>query len=422
MVDLFPGQKIDLPPANDYESPDWLQGFPQHRRRLLPLVTALQRVKNSEIWLMDHVVAVRELARWIDFLFRESDAIGGAASSAASHDDSEDPTQSHVHALESKIDMFCVHRGMRTNCVTVELYFQVIRVSQRFVLMAHKGQSGTTWLFPRTSATPEAVYKNRREFVKNLVGLQTFTLRLFRDRVTDRPYALSQLVNIEELEDYYRYTRAYGFWLAVQLTLSGRHCIDPSTPPPPGADYASDHVRVLGEALKAALECHRMLAEIQLATSGSSSAAFLIGERYTVPIPRALELDDKRRKKPDGAAEVQPICADTRWEALVHPMVLALRAEWANYCATTSVRPLYLRQRNVCVCVQEKALCAYLMQQLLRYGFDHPSRRKWDPSSTLMLGFGMPFEFPTAGAVTQILKAMDGAPDKLLTGADIGTQ
>ena len=80
-----------------------------------------------------------------------------------------------------------------------------------------------------------------------------------------------------------------------------------------------------------------MLSEIQLTTSASSSAAFLIGDRYTVPIPRALELDDKRRKKPDGAAEVQPISADTRWEALVHPMVLALRAEWANYCATTNV-------------------------------------------------------------------------------------
>ena len=129
MVDLFPGQKVDLPPATDYESPDWLLGFPQHRRRLQPMVTALQRIKAGEIWLMDHVHAVRDLARWIDFLFHESDAIGATPSGAGHYvDDSTDPTHAAAAAsggLECKVDLFCVHRGMRTNCVTVELYFQV---------------------------------------------------------------------------------------------------------------------------------------------------------------------------------------------------------------------------------------------------------------------------------------------------------
>ena len=217
---------------------------------------------------------------------------------------------------------------------------QTLRVSQRFVLLAHKGQSGTTWLFPQARATPDDLYVKRREFVQNLVGLQNFTLHLFRQRVTDLPYALHDLVNLNDLEDYYRYTRAYGFWLQLHLRLQGRHCIDPSIPAPQTADYKSDHVRILTQALKAALECQRTLAGIQQQTA-ALSAAFVISDRYTVPIPRALDFDDKRRKKLEtnpAALEIQPISADTRWEALVHPMVLALRAEWAHYCATTSVR------------------------------------------------------------------------------------
>jgi hypothetical protein len=62
------------------------------------------------------------------------------------------------------------------------------------------------------------------------------------------------------------------------------------------------------------------------------------------------------------------------------------------------------------------------MQQLLRYGFDHPSRRQWDASATLMLGFGLPFQFPTASAVAHIVKTMEGAPETLVTGADIHSQ
>lgn len=68
---------------------------------------------------------------------------------------------------------------------------------------------------------------------------------------------------------------------------------------------------------------------------------------------------------------------------------------------------------------QESGVCAYLVQQLLRYGFDHPSRTKWDPSATMMLGIGMPIKFPTAGSVAQLLKTANGMPQTLLTGNPI---
>lgn len=60
---------------------------------------------------------------------------------------------------------------------------------------------------------------------------------------------------------------------------------------------------------------------------------------------------------------------------------------------------------------------AYLVQQLLRYGFNHPSRLEWDPSASRMIGIGMPDKFPTAGTVTQLLKTAEGLP-KLLTLGD----
>jgi hypothetical protein len=59
------------------------------------------------------------------------------------------------------------------------------------------------------------------------------------------------------------------------------------------------------------------------------------------------------------------------------------------------------------------------MQQLLRYGFDHPNRRKWDPSSTKMIGIGMPDKYPTAAVVTQLLKSSEGKPNTLVAGEPI---
>jgi len=114
-MDLFPDQKLDLPPC-EYESPDWIQGFPNEARRVVPMVAALQRVKTMQVGLTEHVAAVRNLARWIEHLFVTSDAYYAAV--AAEDDAIQHPP------LESKVDLFCVHRGMRSNCVTLELFFQ----------------------------------------------------------------------------------------------------------------------------------------------------------------------------------------------------------------------------------------------------------------------------------------------------------
>jgi hypothetical protein len=203
-----------------------------------------------------------------------------------------------------------------------------MHLSQRFVLLAHCGQFGTTWLFPSARPTPDRVHDARIEFVRQLVGLQTFTLGLFRDRVTEKPYALYRLIDLAELEDYYRYTRAYGFWVILHTTLKGRHCADPEVPVPVSVIEAPDYTKALGDSLQAALECQRTLAEIQ-------AESFCIGETCTVPLPRPLPLENTRIKKPDP--QVSPLNADTRWEALVHPMVLALRAEWAVCCSTAEV-------------------------------------------------------------------------------------
>ena len=207
--------------------------------------------------------------------------------------------------------------------------------------MAHCGQTGTTWLFPSARPTPDRLNEARVEFVRLLVGLQTFTLSMFRDRVTEKPYALYRLIDLAELEDYYRYTRAYGFWVILHTTLKGRHCADPEVPVAVSVIEAPDYTKALGDSLQAALECQRTLAEIQ-------AESFCIGETCTVPIPKALPLENARIKKPDAA--VSPLNVDTRWEALVHPMVLALRAEWANCCSTAEVlrdaRNVLTRRRN----------------------------------------------------------------------------
>lgn len=101
MADLFPGKKLDLQSPVSSESPDWLGGFPQHAKRLRPIVSGLERVKTSSVGMMEHVAIVRDLAKWLDSLFL-----------------AETPP-------ESCVELHCVHRGMRTNCVTAELYFQV---------------------------------------------------------------------------------------------------------------------------------------------------------------------------------------------------------------------------------------------------------------------------------------------------------
>lgn len=111
MVDLFPDQKIDLHPAA-CESPNWLAGFPQHARRLEPMVSALERIKTGALGLMEHVATVRSLATWIEFLFRSP------------------------APLESCVDLQCTHRGTRTNCVTVELYFQVSVTTDAIITLA----------------------------------------------------------------------------------------------------------------------------------------------------------------------------------------------------------------------------------------------------------------------------------------------
>lgn len=290
-----------------------------------------------------------------------------------------------------------------------------MHLSQRFALLAHCGQSGTTWLFPKARPTPDALYRERIEFVRRLVGLQTYTISVFRDRMTDRPYALRQLLDVTELEDYYRYTRAYGFWITLHLTLKDRHCSDPNAPVPVSVEQAPEHTQSLGHALQAALECQRTLAEIQ-------TESFVIGGMCTVPLVRPLDLDDKRRKRPDAPTATNPgtapLAVDARWETLVAPMVLALRAEWAHCCATPEVPVSHPHPHATCV-VQELGICAYLVQQLLRYGFDHPSRCKWDPSANRMIGIGLPDKFPAAGVVTQLLKAAEGMPGTLLTGVPI---
>jgi hypothetical protein len=401
MADLFPSLKIDLQPAAS-ESPNWLAGFPQHTQRLKPMVGVLERLKTSALGLTEHVAAVRDLASWVEFLFQAP------------------------APLESYAELHCTHRGTRSNCVTIELYFQVcvraralqlrctcrqtLHLSQRFALLAHCGQSGTTWLFPKARPTPDAIYRERIEFVRRLVGLQTYTLSVLRDRMTDRPYALRQLIDATELEDYYRYTRAYGFWITLHLTLKDRHCSDPNAPVPVSVEQAPEHTQSLGHALQAALECQRTLAEIQ-------TDAFVIGGMCTVPLMRPLDLDDKRRKRPD--ATQPPLAVDARWETLVAPMVLALRAEWAHCCATPDVRPQPPPPPPPPLHAQESGICSYLVQQLLRYGFDHPSRCKWDPSANRMIGIGLPDRFPAAGVVTQLLKAAEGMPGTLLTGAPI---
>lgn len=100
MADLFPSLKIDLQPAAS-ESPDWLAGFPQHTQRLKPMVAVLERLKTGALGLMEHLAAVRDLASWIEWLMQAP------------------------APLESYVELQCTHRGTRSNCVTLELFFQV---------------------------------------------------------------------------------------------------------------------------------------------------------------------------------------------------------------------------------------------------------------------------------------------------------
>jgi hypothetical protein len=183
-------------------------------------------------------------------------------------------------------------------------------------------------MFPDARPTPVAVYKARIEFVRQLVGLQMFTLSLFQRRMTDRCYELRKLVPITDLEDYYRYTRAYGFWAWLHLTLEDRSCSSASAPAAVSLENAPAHLKTLGESLQMALECQRTLAEIR-------TQSFCIGASCVVPIVRPLVLENKRIKARDDS--IPALLPDARWEALVHPMVLALRAEWASCCATQEV-------------------------------------------------------------------------------------
>lgn len=333
MVDLFSDQKIDLLPATS-QSPDWLAGFPQHASRLGPIVAGLERVKQGSLELLEHVAIVRELAKWINTLFRASETT----------------------PMDACVELHCTHRGTRTNCVPVELFFQVscklwsiqrasvcvplceqtFHLSQRFVLLVHGGQTGTTWLFPDARPTHGDVYRARIEFVRQLVGLQMFTLTLFQRRVNDRCYELRKLVPLAELEDYYRYTRAYGFWAWLHLTLEGRSCSNASVPNSISVEDAPSHTKTLGESMQIALECQRTLAEIR-------TQSFCIGANCIVPIVRPLPLENKRVKARDET--IPALMADARWEALVHPIVLALRAEWASFCGTQEVLVLCARSR-----------------------------------------------------------------------------
>lgn len=161
---------------------------------------------------------------------------------------------------------------------------------------------------------------------------------MFQERVTEKPYVLTQWIDVSELEDYYCYTRAYGFWTTLQLWLKGRHCTDPDAPAPVSIDDAPKYTKALGESLQAAIECQRSLAEIRV-------ESFCIGDTCVVPIVRPLPLDNVRLKKPEDA-KVPPLTVDARWETLVHPMVLALRAEWANCCATQEVRRRHRHTRT----------------------------------------------------------------------------
>jgi hypothetical protein len=329
MVDLFPDQKIDLLPATS-QSPDWLAGFPQHAQRLAPIVAGVERVRQGSLELMAHVAMVRELARWINLLFRAAETT----------------------AMDSCVELHCTHKGMRTNCVPVELFFQVLacvlilhkrvrvylciqtlHLSQRFVLLVHGGQTGSTWLFPDARATPVDVYRARIDFVRKLVGLQMFTLSLFQRRMTDRSYELRKLVTLSELEDYYRYARAYGFWACLHLTLEGRSCSNASAPAAISVEDAPAHTKTLGEAMQMAFECQRTLAEIR-------TQSFCIGATCVVPIVRALPLENKRIKSRDES--MPALMPDARWEALVHPMVLSLRAEWASCCGSLEVQIHYI--------------------------------------------------------------------------------